>query len=131
MLNALAKTINRHQWISEAAYFLAEARSFVPGKELDDWLEAEIVYSEMLITVYIAMLEEDRAAITISGLKQLASLIGIENTDAYVSDVKLIQAIQNATKHRPCFRSKADKLCEEMECQWKKECQKLIAVWYR
>jgi hypothetical protein len=77
MLNALAKTINRHQWISEAAYFLAEARSFVPGKELDDWLEAEIVYSEMLITVYIAMLEEDRAAITISGLKQLASLIGV------------------------------------------------------
>jgi hypothetical protein len=27
--------------IAEAAYFRAERRGFVPGKELDDWLEAE------------------------------------------------------------------------------------------
>lgn len=30
-----------HQYISEAAYFKAEKRGFVPGHELQDWLEAE------------------------------------------------------------------------------------------
>jgi hypothetical protein len=42
MLGHLAKSINRHRWIAEAAYFIAETRDFVPGKELDDWLQAEI-----------------------------------------------------------------------------------------
>lgn len=29
------------QRIAEAAYFRAEQRGFVPGNELDDWLDAE------------------------------------------------------------------------------------------
>ncbi len=31
----------RQQLIAEAAYFRAERRNFVPGYELEDWLEAE------------------------------------------------------------------------------------------
>lgn len=31
----------RHQWIAEAAYFLAAARGHAPGGALDDWLAAE------------------------------------------------------------------------------------------
>ncbi len=31
----------RHAMICEAAYFLAERRSFCPGQELQDWLTAE------------------------------------------------------------------------------------------
>ena len=31
----------RHQLIAEAAYFRAEQRSFAPGYELEDWLNAE------------------------------------------------------------------------------------------
>lgn len=31
----------RHAMIAERAYFLAEARAFAPGGELDDWLAAE------------------------------------------------------------------------------------------
>lgn len=31
----------RHRMIAIAAYYLAEKRRFVPGHELDDWLEAE------------------------------------------------------------------------------------------
>jgi len=31
----------RHRMICEAAYFLAQARGFAPGYELDDWLLAE------------------------------------------------------------------------------------------
>ncbi|MGA7180274.1 MAG: DUF2934 domain-containing protein [Thiobacillaceae bacterium] len=32
---------DRSQRIALAAYFKAEARGFIPGHELDDWLEAE------------------------------------------------------------------------------------------
>ena len=32
-------------FIATAAYFKAEARGFAPGKELDDWLEAEAKFS--------------------------------------------------------------------------------------
>jgi hypothetical protein len=31
----------RHEMVAEAAYYLAEKRGFVPGKELEDWHEAE------------------------------------------------------------------------------------------
>jgi hypothetical protein len=31
----------RHTRIAESAYFLSQARGFVPGRELDDWLTAE------------------------------------------------------------------------------------------
>jgi len=31
----------RHSVIAEAAYYRAERRGFVPGHELDDWLQAE------------------------------------------------------------------------------------------
>jgi len=31
----------RHAMISEAAFFIAQARSFTPCQELDDWLVAE------------------------------------------------------------------------------------------
>jgi hypothetical protein len=30
-----------HALISERAYFIAQRRGFVPGHDLDDWLEAE------------------------------------------------------------------------------------------
>lgn len=32
----------RHDRIATAAYFLASARGFTPGRELDDWLAAEL-----------------------------------------------------------------------------------------
>lgn len=31
----------RHDMIAEAAYFLAQARGFLPGNDLEDWLTAE------------------------------------------------------------------------------------------
>jgi len=36
-----ARPSQRHTMIAEAAYFLAQARGFAPGHELDDWLRAE------------------------------------------------------------------------------------------
>lgn len=34
-------TEGRLEYIATAAYFKAEARGFMPGQELDDWLDAE------------------------------------------------------------------------------------------
>ena len=36
----------RFRNIAEAAYFLAEKRGFAPGKQLDDWLAAEIAIDQ-------------------------------------------------------------------------------------
>ena len=33
--------------IATAAYYKAEARGFLPGKELDDWLDAEATFAGM------------------------------------------------------------------------------------
>jgi len=40
----------RHQLIAEAAYFRAEQRSFCPGYELADWLDAEAEIDTRLST---------------------------------------------------------------------------------
>lgn len=32
---------DRRAWIATAAYFRAERRGFTPGREVEDWLEAE------------------------------------------------------------------------------------------
>jgi hypothetical protein len=38
----------RRQLIATAAYFRAERRGFVPGSEMEDWLEAEAELDKML-----------------------------------------------------------------------------------
>jgi len=129
MLTKIVISINRHQWISEAAYFKAEAREFEAGKELDDWLEAEIDYSAMLVALYLSILEED-GPITVLSLQELARFIGIQNPECISSELDLVRAIQHATKQQPCFRSETHRVCEDINCQWKKECRKLVAAWY-
>jgi Protein of unknown function (DUF2934) len=38
----------REVMIAEAAYYIAERRSFEPGAALDDWLEAEAAIDQLL-----------------------------------------------------------------------------------
>jgi hypothetical protein len=33
--------LKHHAMVSEAAYFMAETRGFLPGAEMEDWLAAE------------------------------------------------------------------------------------------
>ena len=40
---------NRLQWIATAAYFKAERRGFIPGLEIDDWLDAEAEFDEQRV----------------------------------------------------------------------------------
>lgn len=37
----VANESSRHDDVARAAYYIAEARAFEPGHELDDWLAAE------------------------------------------------------------------------------------------
>ena len=121
----------RHQWISVAAYYTAEKRGFAPGLELDDWLAAEKNYFEILITSYLSIMEEDDA-ITVASLQQLAKKMGIQNPESLKFKDDLIRAIQDISGTRPCFQLDPHHLCDVITgCHWRKECQKLIAVWKR
>jgi DUF2934 family protein len=124
------QSITRQQWISEAAYYKAEAREFTAGQELNDWLEAEKDFIEMVITTYLSVFEED-GGITKANLQQLAKAIGVETPEGFSNKNQLIRAIQKERGQRPCFRSESNILCDDEDCIWKTECQKLIAVWMR
>ncbi len=118
----------RHQWISVAAYYKTETRNFEPGMELDDWLYAELNYVKMQIVRYLAITKEDGGR-TITGLQRLANSVGVDDADSLYSKIELIQAIQQATKNDPCFRTTPITYCAENECVWKEECKTMIAKW--
>ena len=124
------ESISRQHWISVAAYYKAKARKFEPGKALNDWLEAEKEYSAMLVRVYLSVSKED-GGITIDGLQQLAKSIGVQNPECISLKIELIQAIQNISQHRPCFRSETHMLCGGVGCEWRAECRRMIAIWCR
>ena len=85
----------------------------------------------MLITLYLSRAEED-GVMTIVSLRQLAKAIGVQDSERLNLKVGLIRAIQDISRIRPCFQLDLHNYCDEMAgCQWKKECQKMIAVWKR
>jgi hypothetical protein len=121
---------NSHQWISVAAYLKAERRGFKPGKELDDWLEAEFEYIQFQANLFLLHCEED-GGMSIIELQHLASAVGVAHAEQINSEEKLVRLIQNASQHRACFRFEKRMDCEELTCPWLAECQKLIAQWMR
>jgi hypothetical protein len=130
MLSTFIKSLNREQWIAEAAYFKALARGFESNNELRDWLEAEREYSTMLIDLQLHVLEEDGTVSTL-GLRQIAESLGILHPEHLYSERDLIRAIQQVSRHKPCFRSAKASSCEEAGCQWRMKCRALIAIWHR
>ena len=125
-----SERLNRHQWISVAAYYKAEARGFKPGKALDDWLEAENEYIDQQIASFSLCCQED-GGYTIVSLQALARSIGIDKANRIHNEIELVRQIQQAAQHRPCFRPGNQSPCEDTKCQWRTECRKLIAVWKR
>ena len=57
--NKTQDDLERHHWISVAAYYRAEHSGGLPGKELDDWLEAGLDYLKMEIKSCILRCRED------------------------------------------------------------------------
>jgi hypothetical protein len=43
----------------------------------------------------------------------------------------LIQAIQEAEGHEPCFLEDDRFSCAEHDCEWRRDCLKLTAAWRR
>ena len=131
-MSYIAESSYRHKWISVAAYFKAEARGFKQGEELDDWLEAEIEYTEFQIQSFLLRCEED-GGMSITDLQTLAYSVDVVHPELFNSEVELIREIQKASRKLPCFQSGYAAHCKnpESECQWRAECQKLIAVWHR
>ena len=123
-------TSNRHRWISEAAYYKAEIRDFEPGKELDDWLEAEIEYIKFQIKLFLLHCKED-GGMTFADLQRLAHILGVAHPETIISKAELIREIQIVSHHISCFQPGNQTPCDEFECEWRPECRKLIAVWYR
>lgn len=130
MLSAFIKTINRQQWISEAAYYKAAARGFEPHKALNDWLAAEQDYLTMLINLQLNVLEED-GVISTMGLRQIAESLGVQNPELMRTEAELIHTIQEASHHRSCYQSERAGHCDEPDCPWKPKCRRLVAIWYR
>ena len=120
----------RHRWVSDAAYYKALHRGFVPGFELQDWLSAENDFTQMLIVLYLSVIEED-GIMTIVSLQQLAEAVGVQDSQNIHSSTDLIHAIQAISGSNPCFQFDANDLCETSSCQWKNECRKMIAIWMR
>jgi len=122
---------NCHLWVSVAAYYKAEARGFEPGKELDDWLEAEIDYTKLLINAFLWRCKED-GGMTVAELQVFASSLGIDHADFFNKEADIIREIQkSALKHHPCFQSEKRISCDEPDCQWREQCLKLVATWLR
>jgi len=121
---------NCYQWISTAAYFKAEARNFGSGKELEDWVEAEIDYIKFQIELFVVRCKED-GGMSLIELQQLGRNLGIDHPERIKLEAKLIRKIQEVSMHRDCFQSQSRDNCEETGCHWRTECQKLIADWLR
>ncbi|WP_347989769.1 DUF2934 domain-containing protein [Methylomonas sp. AM2-LC] len=122
----LREAAYRELWVSEAAYFLAEHRQFIPGRALDDWLQAEKEFCKMLIQRYLQLAYED-GGVSVIGLQRLATAVGVVNSSGLTQVLDLIHAIQVASKNEPCFYTE----CNQSEtCLWKTECKKLIAKWH-
>ncbi|MBS1215016.1 MAG: hypothetical protein H6R26_3633 [Proteobacteria bacterium] len=67
-------------------------------------------------------------------LHELAEKAGVFSASAYaasgfVSEPKLIRAIQRAQGKEACFRTDKRYVCKQQSCEWRKECQRLVARW--
>ncbi len=123
--------VKRHQWISIAAYYKSELRGFLPGKELDDWLEAEQEYTKFQIKAFLIRCNED-GGMSITDLQRLAYTIGVAHPELINTKKALVREIQSIAQHAPCFEIGKLRPCDdEVDCQWRTECRKLIAIWCR
>ncbi len=54
---------------------------------------------------------------------------GTHAAHGFVSEPKLIRAIQRAQGKEACFRTERRYLCKNQSCEWRKQCLRLVAHW--
>lgn len=101
--------------------------SFVRRMARDDGVNAKNNPAKVKIALYLAQAAED--GITVTGLRQLATAVGVAKPELMVLKTELIRAIQRAGQHRVCFRANPGRPCSEKSCQWRRECKKIMADW--
>lgn len=47
------------------------------------------------------------------------------------SEITLVRAIQKSRSEEPCFMTTERMLCKKLDCEWRDDCRKLVAVWRR
>ncbi|SJM91303.1 hypothetical protein [Crenothrix polyspora] len=110
--------------------FQSITQNFDSNDTLDTRLGIEGYYANTQISRYLKQAEEDDY-LTLVGLHQLAKSIGVINSEKITHKVELIRNIQKAINCQPCFRSEIRNICYDNDCNWQKECKKMIAEWYR
>lgn len=101
--------------------------SFVRRRARDDGVDAKNNPARVQIALYLAQASED--GITVTGLRQLATAVGVAKPELMTLKTELIRAIQRASQHRACFRANPGMPCSEKGCQWRGECKKIMADW--
>ena len=55
----------------------------------------------------------------------------LSRTTLMASNVALVRATQLAAGQQACFRTEQRLLCANEECEWRRSCRRLVAVWRR
>lgn len=106
------------------------AQNFASSSESAAGIPQTNDFIKMQIALYLAQAKEDGGT-TLIGLHQLAKLIGVQNPERITLKHELIRTIQRAAHYAPCFRTERSIFCTEENCNWRTDCKKLVAEWYR
>lgn len=66
-----------------------------------------------------------------NNLAEKAIESGISRTGSMRSELALIRAIQASRGDDACFRSDKRLGCGDLDCEWRSECCRLVAIWRR
>lgn len=64
-------------------------------------------------------------------IRARAHTLGLNEYMMHAPKKILIQAIQQAEGHAPCFLDDDRFACAEGDCEWRRDCLKLTAAWRR
>lgn len=64
-------------------------------------------------------------------IKTRGRSLGLNEFILQSSSRTLIQAIQQAEGRKACFRGEDRFRCQNFDCEWRGDCQKLTAAWRR
>ncbi|HEX5338889.1 MAG TPA: hypothetical protein VFW53_10680 [Gallionella sp.] len=68
---------------------------------------------------------------TFSQMQELARNLGIKEHGSHTSQTQLIRNIQAMRGDESCYSTDKRYTCKEQECEWRRDCVKLRAVWLR
>ena len=68
---------------------------------------------------------------TFSQMQELARNLGLKEHNTHTSQTQLIRHIQLMRGDDPCYTTDKRYDCTDNNCEWRRDCRKLRAVWLR